>query len=81
MDTLQKIARIEEQVSSLKEITEKIDRKLEDLDHRFDDNGRPGIVTRLDRVENSLKLLSRLIWVIIPAVVAGLVEILVKFLW
>ena len=56
------------------EIHEKLDR----LDEAIRGNGKPGINTRLDRLEASERTRSRLLWIIAGAVVSLAVSALWK---
>jgi len=47
----------------------KIHTKLDALDEAIRGNGKPGIQTRLDRLEHAEETRSRLLWVITGAVV------------
>ena len=51
---------------------EAIHRKLDRLDEAVRGNGRPGITVRLDRLEPDAKRQSKLIWLIIGAIVTAL---------
>ena len=51
---------------------EAIHRKLDRLDEAVRGNGRPGITVRLDRLEQDAKRQSKLIWLIIGAIVTAL---------
>jgi len=43
--------------------------KIDKLDESIRGNGKPGILIRLDRLEQSAKTQSKLIWLIIGAVI------------
>lgn len=45
--------------------------KLDQLDEAIRGNGKPGIQLRLDRLEQSAKRQSKLIWLVIGAVVSA----------
>ena len=47
-------------------------RKLDRLDEAVRGNGRPGILLRLDRLEQDAKRQSKLIWLILGGVVTAL---------
>jgi hypothetical protein len=49
-----------------------INRKLDRLDEAIRGNGKPGILIRLDRLEQDAKRQSKLIWLIVGAMVTGL---------
>jgi len=51
---------------------EAIHEKLDRLDVAIRGNGKPGILIRLDRLEQDAKRQSRLIWLIVGAVVTAL---------
>ena len=51
---------------------EEIHRKLDRLDEAVRGNGRPGILIRLDRLEQDAKRQAKLIWLIMGAVATGL---------
>ena len=51
---------------------ESIHRKLDRLDEAVRGNGKPGIQLRLDRLEQDAKRQSKLIWLIIGAVITAL---------
>jgi len=46
--------------------------KLDRIDVAIRGNGKPGIIVRLDRLEQSAKSQAKLIWLLIGAVAAGL---------
>ncbi|MBI1373631.1 MAG: hypothetical protein GC159_12955 [Phycisphaera sp.] len=58
---------------------EAINRKLDRLDEAIRGNGKPGILIRLDRLEQDAKRQSKLIWLIVGALLTGLSSALV--LW
>ena len=45
--------------------------KIDKLDESIRGNGKPGILIRLDRLEQSAKTQSKLIWLIIGAVITA----------
>ena len=45
--------------------------KIDKLDEAIRGNGKPGILIRLDRLEQSAKTQSKLIWLIIGAVITA----------
>lgn len=51
---------------------ESIQRKLDRLDEAIRGNGKPGILIRLDRLEQDAKRQSKLIWLIVGAVVTAM---------
>jgi len=51
---------------------ESIHRKLDRLDEAIRGNGKPGILIRLDRLEQDAKRQAKLIWLIIGAVITAL---------
>ncbi|MFI4912438.1 MAG: hypothetical protein ACIAQZ_12295 [Sedimentisphaeraceae bacterium JB056] len=53
-------------------------RKLDSLDESIRGNGKPGINTRLDRLEQAAVKRSRLFWMIVGAVVSAVVIMLFK---
>ena len=52
-----------------------IHRKLDRLDEAIRGNGKPGILVRLDRLEQDAKRQGKLIWLVVGAGVTGLVTI------
>lgn len=50
---------------------EAIHEKLDRLDEAIRGNGKPGILIRLDRLEQDAKRQSRLIWLIVGAVITA----------
>ena len=46
--------------------------KLDRIDVAIRGNGKPGIIVRLDRLEQSAKSQAKLIWLLIGAVAVGL---------
>jgi len=58
---------------------EAINRKLDRLDEAVRGNGKPGILIRLDRLEQDAKRQSKLIWLIVGALLTSLSSALV--LW
>jgi hypothetical protein len=59
---------------------EVIQGKLDHLDEAIRGNGEPGIKLRLDRLEQDAKRQSKLIWLIIGAVVTSVTSGLVAWL-
>ena len=59
---------------------EAIHGKLDRLDEAVRGNGRPGITVRLDRLEQDAKRQGKLVWLIIGAVVTGLVSAAVMWI-
>lgn len=53
---------------------------LERLDESIRGNGRPGMVTRLDRLEVAESKRSKLLWVIVTIVTGTLVTTLVRII-
>jgi len=51
---------------------EAIHRKLDRLDEAIRGNGKPGILIRLDRLEQDAKRQAKLIWLILGAVITAL---------
>ena len=51
---------------------ESIHRKLDRLDEAIRGNGKPGILIRLDRLEQDAKRQAKLIWLIVGAVITAL---------
>ncbi len=51
---------------------ETINRKLDRLDEAIRGNGRPGIQTRLDRLEQNADRQSRLMWIIMGAMATAM---------
>jgi len=54
--------------------------KLDRLDEAIRGNGKPGILIRLDRLEQDAKRQSKLIWLILGAVATGLTTALVMWM-
>jgi len=54
--------------------------KLDRLDEAIRGNGRPGILVRLDRLEQDAKRQAKLIWLILGAVATGLTSGLVMWI-
>ena len=50
-------------------------RKLDRLDEAIRGNGKPGIQTRLDRLEMAEAIRSKLLWIITAATVTGAVAL------
>ncbi len=63
-----------------KEHFESIHGKLDRLDEAIRGNGRPGILIRLDRLEQDARRQGRLIWLIVGAVVTALASGMVVYL-
>lgn len=59
---------------------EAIHEKLDRLDVAIRGNGKPGILIRLDRLEQDAKRQSRLIWLIVGAVITALTSGIVGWL-
>ena len=55
-----------------------IHRKLDRLDEAIRGNGKPGILVRLDRLEQDAKRQGKLIWLVVGAGVTGFVS-MVRF--
>ena len=53
----------------------KINQKLDRLDMAIRGNGKPGIATRIDRLEQSGQRRSKLGWLIVAAVVGNIVSV------
>ncbi len=49
-----------------------IHRKLDRLDEAIRGNGKPGILIRLDRLEQDAKRQGKLIWIVVGTCVTGL---------
>ena len=58
----------------------KVHRKLDKLDEAVRGNGKPGILIRLDRLEQDAKRQAKLTWLLIGATVAGGVSFLVRWM-
>jgi len=56
---------------------EAIHQKLDRLDDAIRGNGRLGILTRLDRLERGRIGASRLFWLVLGAVTAGLMQLVI----
>ena len=54
--------------------------KLDRIDAALRGNGKPGINTRLDRLEQDAKRISRVVWIVCGAVVTSVAALLVKLL-
>ena len=54
--------------------------KLDRLDEAIRGNGRPGVVIRLDRLEQDAKRQGKLIWLILGAVATGLASGMVMWI-
>ncbi|MCK4982263.1 MAG: hypothetical protein KAS17_05020 [Victivallaceae bacterium] len=52
--------------------------KLDKLDLAIRGNGKPGITVRLDRLEQAGKVHTRLIWVLLGAALAALIQYLLR---
>ena len=61
-----------EQFDQCQKQFESIHGKLDRLDQAIRGNSRPGIVVRLDRLEQDAKRQGKLIWLILGAVATGL---------
>ena len=61
-----------EQFDQCQKQFESIHGKLDRLDEAIRGNSRPGIVVRLDRLEQDAKRQGKLIWLILGAVATGL---------
>ena len=57
-----------------------VHRKLDKLDEAVRGNGKPGILIRLDRLEQDAKRQAKLTWLLIGATVAGGVSFLVRWM-
>ena len=63
-----------------KEQFESIHRKLDRLDEAIRGNGKPGILIRLDRLEQDAKRQAKLIWLILGAVITALASGIVAWI-
>ena len=54
--------------------------KLDRIDASLRGNGKTGINTRLDRLEQDAKRISRVVWIVCGAVVTGVVALLFNVL-
>ena len=59
---------------------EGIHRKLDRLDEAIRGNGKPGILIRLDRLEQDAKRQAKLIWLILGAVITALASGIVAWI-
>ncbi len=59
---------------------EVIEAKLDRLDEAIRGNGKPGILIRLDRLEQDAKRQAKLVWLIVGATVAAAVSTLVQWI-
>jgi len=59
---------------------EVIHEKLDRLDEAIRGNGKPGILIRLDRLEQDAKRQARLIWLLLGALFTGLASALVVWI-
>lgn len=57
-----------------------IHRKLDNLDTAIRGNGKPGILLRLDRLEQSEARRNRLIWFVVGAFVTAIVSLALEIL-
>ena len=55
-----------------------IRRSIEKLDESIRGNGKPGITTRLDRIDTAARGLSRLVWLVIGSSLSIIVAIIMK---
>ena len=67
------------QPQQCKDHFEGIHRKLDKLDEAVRGNGKPGILIRLDRLEQDAKRQAKLVWLLLGAVVTGSVSLLVRW--
>ena len=58
---------------------EAIHSKLDRLDESIRGNGKPGILIRLDRLEQDARRQGRLVWIVVAAAITGLVSTLVMW--
>ncbi|MFW6062407.1 MAG: hypothetical protein ACOC93_06320 [Planctomycetota bacterium] len=59
---------------------DQLHRKLDRLDEAIRGNGKPGILIRLDRLEQSARRQARLVWLIIGAFVTSGVSLLIAWI-
>jgi hypothetical protein len=59
---------------------EGIHHKLDKLDEAVRGNGKPGILIRLDRLEQDAKRQAKLVWLVVGAAVTGLVSTLIMWI-
>jgi len=53
--------------------------KLDRIDEAIRGNGKPGIVLRLDRLEQDARFYSRLVWVVIGSVATAFASVIVSW--
>ena len=54
-------------------------KKIDRLDAAIRGNGHPGILLRLDRLEQSARVQSRIIWIMAGALITGITAAIMKF--
>ena len=59
---------------------ESIHRKLDRLDEAIRGNGRPGILIRLDRLEQDARRQGKLIWLMVGTVATGVASAVVMWI-
>jgi len=59
---------------------EVIHKKLDRMDEAIRGNGKPGILIRLDRLEQDAKRQSKLIWLIVGATVVAAISAVLKWI-
>jgi len=59
---------------------EVIHKKLDRLDEAIRGNGRPGILIRLDRLEQDAKRQGKLVWLIVGATVVAAISLVMKWI-
>jgi len=53
--------------------------KLDRIDSALRGNGKPGINTRLDRLEQDAKRMGKIVWLVLGACITGAVALAIKF--
>jgi hypothetical protein len=59
---------------------EEIRLKLDRLDEAIRGNGKPGIVLRLDRIEQDARRLSKLVWLIVGSAVTACASVVAAWI-
>jgi hypothetical protein len=62
-------------VAEMRVGTESMNKKLDKVVSAIDGNGKPGLTTRVDRLEQSSRLRGKVIWLVVAAIISACVSV------